>query len=159
MAITIDYITFEILIPKADTVFVGIDPITGREMRSLDMDDFWKALADIQDDQEDVWASTCFINTPPQDLGSIVLGRSVLIQLPYFVTFEDGMYSVDLINGNNNIITRTTVNGVGVNTSNSAGLIQVDIGGSSVWTEPEKDEVIQYSKKASDNAEQANLKL
>jgi len=32
-------------------------------------------------------------------------------------------------------------------------------GGDSVWTIPEKDEVIQYSKKASDNAEQANLKL
>lgn len=28
-----------------------------------------------------------------------------------------------------------------------------------VWTVPEKDEVLQYSKKASDNAEQANLKL
>ena len=32
-------------------------------------------------------------------------------------------------------------------------------GGDSVWTTGEKDEVIQYSKKASDNAEQANLKL
>ena len=35
----------------------------------------------------------------------------------------------------------------------------IDSGGSSVWTINEKDEVIQYSKKGSDNAEQANLKL
>lgn len=37
----------------------------------------------------------------------------------------------------------------------------VEGGGSvqNVWTVPEKNEVIQYSRKASDNAEQANLKL
>jgi len=128
MAITIDYITNEILVPKADTVFIGTDPISGRELRSLDMDDFWQALADIQDNQGDVWAPTAFINTPPQDLGSVVLGRSVIIQAPYFVTFENGTYSVNLTGGNTNIATRTTVNSVQVIPNNSAGLIQVSSG-------------------------------
>ena len=94
MAITINYITNEILVPKADTVFVEIDPISGREIRSLDMDDFFNALADIQDNQLDVWAPTAYENTAPQDLGTFVLGRSVLILAPYFVTFEDGNYAV-----------------------------------------------------------------
>lgn len=157
--ITIDYQTYEILIPKADTVFEGIDPISGREIRSLDMDFLWKALADIQDDQEGAWAPTCFVNTPPQDLGTFTLGRSVLILAPYFVTFEDGTYAVELGGGNTNLQTRTTINSVAVYSNNTAGLVVSAGGGASVWTEPEKDEVIQYSRKASDNAEQANLKL
>lgn len=122
MAITIDYITNEILVPKADTVLTGTDPISGRELRELDLNDFWKALGDIQDDQTDVWASTAYINTPPQDLGSITLARSVLIQEPYFVTFEDGTYQVNLINGNSNVATRCTVNSVQVIPNNSVGL-------------------------------------
>lgn len=128
MAISIDYTTNEIIIPKADTVFVATDPITGRETRSLDMDDLWQALADIQDNQGDVWAPTCFINTPPQDLGGITLGRSVLILAPYYVTFENGIYAVELQGGNTNLHTRTTVNSVAVHSNNSLGLIQVTSG-------------------------------
>lgn len=48
--------------------------------------------------------------------------------------------------------------GVSNQTSDSP-TVNVGGAGSSVWTEDEKNEVIQYSKKASDNAEQANLKL
>ena len=165
MAITIDYSTFEINVPKADTVFVRLDPINGKEVRSLDMDFFWKALADIQDDQEGVWASTCFINTPPQDLGSFTLGRSVLIQAPYFVHFENGNYAVELVGGNNNISSRSVVNFVAINSNNTAGLVQIE-GGDSIWTEEEKDLIIadveetkEWARKSSDNAEQANLKL
>ena len=43
MAITIDYSTNEINVPKADTTFIEFDAITGREKRELNLDDFWKA--------------------------------------------------------------------------------------------------------------------
>lgn len=131
MAITIDYLTNEILIPKADTVFVSTDPITGRETRSLDMDFLWKALADIQDNTTDVWAPTAYINTPPQDLGGITLARSVLILDPYYVTFENGTYAVELEGGNTNLHTRTTVNSVAVHSNNSVGFAQI-VSGSGV---------------------------
>jgi hypothetical protein len=55
-----------------------------------------------------------------------------------------------------------TVEGNGVLTDNSNGTIVVSnlsAGGSSVWTTQEKNDTLAYSKKASDNAEQANLKL
>lgn len=38
-------------------------------------------------------------------------------------------------------------------------IVEVIVGGGTIWTQEEKDAVIQYTKKASDNAEQANLKL
>ena len=47
----------------------------------------------------------------------------------------------------------------GGNIENETVTGQGGTGGSSPWTIVEKDEVLQYSKKASDNAEQANLKL
>jgi hypothetical protein len=159
MAITIDYLTYEINIPKADTVFTGTNATTGREERELDMDNLWKALGDIQDDQADVWAPTAYQNTSPQDLGTFTLARSVLILAPYVVTFEDGSYSVNLINGNTNLASRLTVNSVQVIPNNSGGLVVGDGGGSTVWTTAEKDEIMAYARKASDNAEQANLKL
>jgi hypothetical protein len=128
MAISINYSTNEILVPKADTIFDEFDPITGREKRRLNVDLFWKALGDIQDDPEGAWAPTAYINTPPQDLGSFVLGRSVIILAPYFVTFEDGMYAVEIFNGNSNIQARTTVNAVQTSSANTGGLVQVTSG-------------------------------
>lgn len=142
MAISINYITNEIIVPKEDTIFVEFDPINGREKRELDVLDFKKKLGDLQDNQSDVWAATCFANTSPQDLGSFVLGRSLLILSPYFVTFEAGTYSVNLINGNSNIATRSTVNGVVIIPNNSGGLVEASTGGGGVWTEEEKNQAM-----------------
>jgi len=65
-----------------------------------------------------------------------------------------------LIDENGNVIPNgsITING---NLFISNRLVNSDqvASGSNVWSEAEKDEVIQYSKKSSDNAEQANLKL
>ena len=47
-------------------------------------------------------------------------------------------------------------------TNNSVGTTVVNnlsAGGSTVWTTAEKDESLAYGKKASDNAEQVNLKI
>lgn len=128
MAISINYLTNEILVPKADTVFIDFDPISGRERRELSILNFKNALSDLQDNQDDVWAITAFVSTAPQDLGSFTLGRSLLILAPYFVTFEAGDYSVNLIDGNSNVVTRTTLNGVVPISNNSAGLVQVTSG-------------------------------
>jgi len=51
--------------------------------------------------------------------------------------------------------------GVGTLTDNSIGSAVVDSSGlvSKEWTQTEIDESLAYSKKASDNAEQVNLKI
>jgi hypothetical protein len=128
MAISIDYNTFEINVPKADTVFVEFDAVTGREKRRLSVDIFWRALADVQDNEDDVWAPTAFENIVPVDLGTFVQGRAVIVLAPYIVTFEDGTYSVELTDGNSNIQARTTVNSVQILSANTAGLVQVTSG-------------------------------
>lgn len=57
-------------------------------------------------------------------------------------------------------ISQFTDNSTG-STVDITGLLEPDnlVAGSLVWTENEKDEALAYSRKASDNAEQANLKL
>jgi len=123
MAVTIDYLTQEILVPKADTIFFEFDALTGREKRRLDLTDFGKALADIQDDEADVWASTAFSYTASINVGGIDLAPVLSILSPYKATFEAGDWAVFLINGNTNIQDVSTVNGVSVFPSNSGGLV------------------------------------
>jgi len=121
MAITIDYTTFVISIPKADTSFVEINPNTGLEIRQLNVETFAKNLADVQDNDTDVWAQTAFIYTAPQDVGGIQLAPVIIILAPYTITFEDGQYAVNLIGGNTNLQDFTNVNQVSIRPSNSVG--------------------------------------
>ena len=83
-------------------------------------------------------------------MGTFTLARSVIILAPYFVTFEDGTYSVSLTGGNSNVQSRTTVNGVQVLPNNSGGLVLAGSGvlpsdvtaiADAVWDEATADHV------------------
>jgi hypothetical protein len=121
MAISIDYITYIISVPKADTVFVETNPLTGLEIRELNIDVFGKALADLQDDPEGAWAETAYSYTPPAAIGGIQLAPVLLILEPYTITFEDLQYAVNLVGGNTNIQDHVNVNQVSIRPNNSAG--------------------------------------
>jgi hypothetical protein len=121
MAVTIDYTTYIIFVPKTDTQFVSINPNTGLEIRQLDVSAFAKILADIQDNNTDVWASTAFEYTSPKDVGGILLAPVILILSPYTITFEDGQYAVNLIGGNTNLQDFVNVNQVSIRPNNSVG--------------------------------------
>jgi hypothetical protein len=121
MAITIDYTTYVINVPKADTQFVETNPTTGLEIRQLNINTFGKALADVQDDASDVWASTAFAYTQPADVGGVSLAQVLLILSPYTVTFEDGQYAVNFTGGNTNLQDFVNVNQVSIRPNNSAG--------------------------------------
>ena len=121
MAITINYQTYVINVDKSETTFLGINPQTGLEIRQLNVETFGKQLADIQDNSNDVWATTAFEYTGPKDVGGIQLAPVLLILNPYTVTFEDGQYAINLIGGNTNLQDFANVNQVSIRPSNSVG--------------------------------------
>jgi hypothetical protein len=130
MAISIDYNVYPYIInvPKSDTTFIDFDPINGRERRSMDINSFRLQLDDWNDDPENAWAPDTHVNTVPNDIGSIVLGRALTITNDYRVQFEDGQYSVSLLGANSNISSFTIVNGVLPIPNNTVGLAQISVG-------------------------------
>lgn len=156
MAIFVNPQTHVITVPQADLTFIS------GTLYSHDTNAFRLELkAWEESDIGMVHTKTHNHNTAVTIVG-VTYARTIEILAPFSVEYEDGQYTVLLQGSNNNIF--DVANGILVQNQvqvipgNAAGLI-VGGGGTSVWTEPEKDAVIQYSKKASDNAEQANLKL
>lgn len=119
MAITIDWPTGVINVPKADMVLIQSTPT---EIRQLNLDTFRLTLKDLEDSEEGMpWPKTHNHNTS-LNVGGVVLARSVEIINGYTVTFEDGQYAVNLVGANSNVGDRVNVNQVSVRTANSAGL-------------------------------------
>ena len=120
MAISIDWITGEITVPKADTQLSQIGP---PEIRTHDTDAFRLELKDLEDDAAGgrPWPRTHNHNLPVTIAG-VTYARTLKIIAPYFVTYEDGQYRVSLTGSNNNIVDVATVNQVSIISNNSAGL-------------------------------------
>lgn len=125
MAISIDWATKVISIPKADTTLVDIGP---PEVRELDMDAFRLELKDLEDDEEGMPFLDTHQHTAPLTVAGVTLARVVEIINGYTITFENGTYSVNIVGANSNISDVLNHNSVGVNTANSAGLIEVASG-------------------------------
>lgn len=119
MAITINWQTHVISVPKADLTLVQSTPT---EIRQLDVDWFRLQLKDIEDNVEGVPFPNTHVHNTAVTLGGLTLARVVEIIFPYTVTFEDGQYAVNLIGANNNIAEKTNVNQVSIRSSNSAGM-------------------------------------
>jgi len=118
MAISINWVTKEIFIPKLDTQLVQSVP---QEIRQLDIDTFRLELKDIEDGEGMPFATTHNHNTTIT-VGGVTLARVIEIINGYTITFEDGQYAVNLVGANSNIADVTNVNQVSVRSSNSAGL-------------------------------------
>lgn len=123
MAITIDWQNKEIHVPKNDLTLVQSSP----EIRQLDINEFRLELRDIEDGEGIPYLHTHNHNTA-LTLGGVTFARVVEITNGYTVTFEDGQYAVNLVNGNSNIGDVTNVNQVSVRSANSAGLVQAGSG-------------------------------
>ena len=119
MAISIDYSTYEILIPKADMALVQSVPT---EIRQLNLDTFRKALKDLEDNDEGMAFPDTHLHNTTVEVGGVILARVVQILDPYTVTFEDGQYAVNLVGANTNLGDKVNVNQVSVRSANSAGL-------------------------------------
>lgn len=135
MAISVNWITGEITVPKADTTLVQASP----EIRALNTSQFWLDLKDAEASADGApWPDTQ-VNFPSYTIQGIVYAQAYRIIPPYFVTFEDGQYAVTLDGTNNNILEVATQNQVRLASSNSAGL-QIVTQGSGI-TQQDKDDI------------------
>jgi len=125
MAISVNWPTRIITVPKADTTLIQSSPT---EIRELDIDDFRKALKDLEDDEGMPFLDTHSHNTTVT-VGGVTLARVVSIINGYTVTFEDGQYAVNLVGANSNLSDVTNVNQVSIRSANSAGLIESGVSG------------------------------
>jgi len=119
MAITIDWGTRIISVPKADTLLVQSVPT---EIRQLDLDAFRLELKSLEDDAAGMPFPVTHNHVSPITVGGVTLARVVEILNGYTVTFEDGQYAVNLVGANSNVGDVVNVNQVSIRSANSAGL-------------------------------------
>lgn len=123
--ITVNWATKVISVPKADMTLIQSSP----EIRELDLNTFRLTLKDREDDEAGIPFLTTHSHVAPVTVGGVTLARIVELINGYTVTFEDGQYAVNLVGANSNVSEKTNVNQVSIRSANSAGLVQVDTGG------------------------------
>ena len=121
MAISINWPTKVINIPKADLTLIQSSPV---EVRELNLNSFRLELKDLEDSDYGMAYLKTHTHNAPVAVGGVQLARVVNIVNDYTITFEDGQYAVNLVGANSNAADRVNVNQVSVRASNSAGLIQ-----------------------------------
>ncbi len=120
MAITIDWGTKVISVPKADMTLVQSNPI---EIRELNINQFHLDLRALEAGIEGMpFPRTHKHNTEVQ-LQGLTYARVVEIINGYTITFEDDAYAINVVGGNSNIGDVINFNQVSVRTANSGGMI------------------------------------
>lgn len=137
MALSIDWATKVITVPKADMTLIQTVPF---EVRELNTDDFRLELKEIEATFDGMAFEKTHVHNPPFFIGGTELARTIEIVNGYTVTFEDGQYAVNLQGSNSNIGDVINVNQVSVRSANSAGLVtsagieQIEYG-AAVWVD------------------------
>ena len=134
MAVSIDWATRVITVPRADMTLLQASP----EIRGLDVDAFRLELKALEDNEDGITFPDTHEHNTEKLLGGVYYARIVEIINGYTVTFEDGQYAVKLSGANNNIEDVMNVNQVSLRSSNSAGLIRAKIA-PDVWDAPYTD--------------------
>lgn len=122
MALNIDWPTGVITIPQADLTSLG------GGVYELDLDTFRLELKDQEDSLQGMVWPTTHNHVQPISVGGVQLARVVELINGYTVTFEDGMYAVNLVGANTNLQDVTNVNQVSIRAGNTAGLVLVETG-------------------------------
>ena len=120
MAVSIDWATGVISIPRADMTLIQSSP---NEIRELNTDEFRLELKALEASFYGMAYPITHIHNPPLSVGGIELARVIEIINNYTVTFEDGQYSVNLVGSNSNIADVVNPNQVSIRSGNSAGLV------------------------------------
>lgn len=124
MAITINWGTKVISVPKADTTLIQTSPT---EIRQLNLDTFRLTLKDLEDSEEGMAYPRTHNHNTSVTVGGVTLARVVEIINGYTVTFEDGQYAINLVGANSNVGDIVNVNQVSVRSANSAGLQDLSV--------------------------------
>lgn len=132
MAITIDWPTKVITVPKADTSLVSLGP---PEVRQIDVGTaVLDAVRALEASEEGIVFDKAVNHNTTVTVGGVTLARVVELINNYTVTFESGTYRVNLEGANNNVIDSLNYTATQVASKNSAGLQEVDTGGSAAAT-------------------------
>lgn len=119
MAISMHWPTRVITVPKLDTVLVQLAPF---ELRALDVDVFRLALKLLEESEEGIVHPDTHEHRSSYNIGTNVEPRAVIIINGYTVTFEDGSWAADIINGKNNVLDALNLNNVQVRTDNTGSV-------------------------------------
>jgi len=130
MPLSIDWATKIITIPQTYLTHISGD------IYELNVNEFRLDLKDIEDTAEGMVFPDTHRHVTETTVGGVTYSRFVEIINNFTVTFEDGIYIVNLVGANNNILDVTNLNYVSVRSANSAGL-QTVVQGSGV-TEQDK---------------------
>ena len=125
MALSINYLTDVINVPQS-----FLTPLGGLRYQ-LDVNSFRNALKDLEDDPDGMAIPDTHRHSTQSVLSGVTYARQVEILAPYTIEFENGMYQVECVGANHNILDRKVVNSVSLVIGNSAGLISVNTGGGS----------------------------
>jgi hypothetical protein len=134
--LSIDWLTKVIFVPK---FFLTL--VSGTTYQ-LDTNAFRIALRDIEDDEAGITFAPTHNHNTQVTLSGVTYARVIEIINGYTVTFEDGLYAVNLVGSNNNIPDVLNLNQVSVRASNSAGLQTVNTAGGSGITAGDKTDII-----------------
>lgn len=118
MAITVDWGTKTIHVPRADLFQPGADP----NILELNVDWFRLQLKALEESDEGMAYDDTHSHNPPVVISGVPIARVIEIINSYVVEFEDGQYRVILKGANNNILDVSVVNQVSLAPTNSAGL-------------------------------------
>jgi hypothetical protein len=119
MAISIDYLTSTIFVPRADLVEIQSTP---SYIYQMNLEWFYRQVTDLQDDQAGSPYVDAVQNTAPVNVGGVTLARVIQVINGFSVEFEDGQYAVNLTGSNTNLQDVAVVNQVSIRPNNSAGL-------------------------------------
>lgn len=122
MAISIDWATKIISIPKADLTLVS------GTLYSLDTDEFRLDLRALEASETGAAFDATHSHNTTYEISGVTYARALILENGYTVTIEDGQYRVRLDGSNNNILDVLNLNQVSVASQNSAGLIEVEAG-------------------------------
>lgn len=123
MAISINWVTGVIFVPRADGVLLSTVP---NELRQYDVNDIQSQIRFLESSEEGRPFPIAVRYSAARTLGGSTFAGFVEITDYYFFEFEDGVYRATLVGDNNNILDRTLLNSVSVQSNNSAGLINQD---------------------------------
>jgi len=119
MAITIDWPTGVISVPKADLTLIQASP----EVRQIDLNWFRMQLKDLEDSEEGMIFPYTHNHNTEVSLSGLTYARIVEITNGYTVEFEDGQYTINCVGANHNLADVKVANQVSLIVNNAAGLI------------------------------------
>jgi hypothetical protein len=109
-----------IFIPRSELTLVQSSPSF---IYNLDLNTLRLTLKDLEDDEEGIVFVDTHNHVAPITVGGVTLARVIEIINSYILEFEDGQYSVNLLNANSNVADKVVPNQVSVRSANSAGLV------------------------------------